>query len=276
MKLCDCLARTALPRLEAHLLWQQVLGVSRSWLIAHDTDDALDEVQCAAYQALEARRLAGEPMAYILGHREFFGRDFHVTPAVLVPRPETECLVECALDAIALVPAPQVLDLGTGSGAVGVTIALERRDAQVQAVDCSVAALAVAKMNACNLGTSLLFSVGNWYDSQPEGMRYDLIVSNPPYVCADDAHLQTGDLRFEPKVALTDGGNGLTALDCVVRGAPRHLIGGGALCVEHGWDQASSVRTLFEQQGFVEVASLRDLAGIERVTVGRLPVRPHF
>lgn len=266
----DVLEASGLPRLEAHLLWQHVLEKPRAWLIAHD-DQMPDEDALGRYRALEARRRAGEPMAYILGVREFYGRPFRVTPAVLIPRPETELLVECGLAAIRGISAPRVLDLGTGSGAVAASIALERSDAQVQATDCSAAALSVARMNASALGARLLFSVGNWYDTSLRLASFDLIVSNPPYIAAQDGHLQQGDLRFEPSVALTDGADGLQALRCITEGAARHLVTGGALCVEHGWDQAASVRALFAAQGFVDVASLKDLAGIERVTWGRHP-----
>jgi release factor glutamine methyltransferase len=266
----DSLANSPLPRLESQMLWRQVLGVSRAWLITHDTD-ALDAAHEAAYRALEARRLAGEPMAYILGRREFWGRDFQVTPAVLIPRPDTEALVECGLRAIAGLQAPRVLDLGTGSGIVAVSIALDRPDARVRATDCSPEALAVAEMNARALGATLLFSLGNWYDTQLDSGRYDLIVSNPPYIDSQDTHLAQGDLRFEPQGALTDGADGLGALRCIVQGAAGHLRPGGALCVEHGWDQAAAVRGLFQSSGFSDAASLRDLAGIERVTWGRLP-----
>ena len=267
LTLRESLAASPLPRLEAHLLWQQVLGVSRAWLIAHDTDP-LDPARVAAYRALESRRLAGEPVAYILGRREFYGRAFQVSPAVLIPRPDTELLVECGLRAIRTVRAPRVLDLGTGSGAVAVTLALERPDAQVRATDCSPDALAVAQKNASALGAQLLFSLGSWYDTELGSAQFHLIVSNPPYIDAQDAHLGQGDLRFEPAGALTDGADGLQALRSIVQGAPDHLVPGGALCVEHGWDQAAAVRSLFQQRGFTDVASERDLAGIERITRG--------
>lgn len=266
----ESLAVSPLPRLEARLLWQRVLGVPHAWLIAHDADP-LEPAQVAAYQALEARRLAGEPMAYILGVREFFGRDFQVTPAVLIPRPDTELLVECGLRAVGALRAPRVLDLGTGSGIVAVTLALERPDAQVRATDCSAEALDVARMNARALGAKLLFSHGNWYDTELGSAGFDLIVSNPPYIDAQDAHLGRGDLRFEPAGALTDGADGLQALREIVQGAPDHLAPGGFLCVEHGWDQAAAVRSLFLRRGFADVASERDLSGTERVTRGRLP-----
>ncbi|MDY0308291.1 MAG: peptide chain release factor N(5)-glutamine methyltransferase [Castellaniella sp.] len=270
LTLRESLVTSALPRLEAQLLWQRVLGVPRAWLIAHDTDP-LDPAQVAAYRALEARRLAGEPIAYILGYREFFGRNFQVTPAVLIPRPDTELLVECGLRAIRDVRAPRVLDLGTGSGIVAVTLALERPDAQVRATDCSAQALDVARKNAGALGAKLWFSHGNWYDTDLGSGQFDLIVSNPPYIDARDGHLGRGDLRFEPLGALTDGADGLRDLRAIVRGAPDHLAPGGILCVEHGWDQAESVRSLLLDRRFDAVSSERDLSGIERVTQGRAP-----
>lgn len=251
------------------MLWQQVLGVARSWLVAHDTDP-LDPACVAAYEVLEARRLAGEPMAYIVGQREFMGRAFRVTPDVLIPRPETECLVDVALDILADRPAPRVLDLGTGSGIVAISIALARPDAQVTATDLSAAALEVAEQNAQALGASLQFSHGNWYDSRLGSSRYDLIVSNPPYIHVRDPHLGQGDLRFEPPTALTDQADGLSALRTIIQGASRHLLPSGMVCVEHGWDQAVAVRELMQCCGFTDIASLRDLAGIERVTRGRL------
>ncbi|MER1967443.1 peptide chain release factor N(5)-glutamine methyltransferase [Castellaniella sp. GW247-6E4] len=263
-------AASPLPRLEAHMLWRQVLGVPHSWLVAHD-DEPLAPERVVAYEVLEARRVAGEPMAYILGRREFLGRDFRVTPEVLIPRPDTELLVEAGLRALAGRENPRVLDLGTGSGAVAVSIALARPDAQVTATDLSAAALEVAADNARTLGASLQFFHGNWYDSRLGSAQYDLIVSNPPYIHALDSHLGLGDLRFEPTMALTDGADGLSALRAIVDGAPSHLMPSGVVCVEHGWDQAGAVRDLMRHRGFADIASLRDLAGIERVTHGRLP-----
>lgn len=263
------LACSALPRLEAQMLWAYVLGVGRSWLIAHDTDPlGNDAVQ--AYQALQARRLAGEPMAYILGVREFFGRDFHVTPDVLIPRPETELLVEVALNALQGRQAPAVMDLGTGSGAIAISIALERPDARVAASDFSAAALRVAQMNARRMGASLQFFCGNWYDSLLGLPKLDLIVSNPPYIHADDPHLHQGDLRHEPVCALTDGADGLSDLATIIGGAVQHLAPGGLVCIEHGWDQADAVRELLQGHSFIDIASHRDLAGIQRVACGRL------
>lgn len=262
------LRESELPRLEFQMLWQHVLQVPRVWLIAHDTDP-IAEHDLARFRLLEARRKAGEPMAYIVGGREFQGRIFAVTPAVLIPRPETELLVECALDYLNGRQAPRVLDLGTGTGAIGISIALERPDALVTATDLSHEALGVAQGNARALGASVEFLPGSWYDALADGSApFDLIVSNPPYISARDPHLQQGDVRFEPVGALTDGHDGLTALRRIAEGAPQRLKPGGALFMEHGWDQAQAVRQLLQLAGFTQVSSLPDLAGIERVTGG--------
>jgi release factor glutamine methyltransferase len=274
-------------RIEVQMLLQQVLGVNRAYLLAHP-ERQLDEMQQATYRVLLQRRLAGEPLAYILGEREFFGLDFKVTPATLIPRPDTELLVELALQRI-----PQrgrVLDLGTGSGAIALSIAHSRPDAEVTAVDASVDALEVAKENARRLlvqhksvhtstgsvRTDLCEAavIGNarfvrsdWFGSLA-GKRYDLIVSNPPYIEDADAHLQQGDLRFEPRTALASGADGLDDIRRIVAGAKAHLGDGGWLLFEHGYDQAARVRELLEASGFVEVFSARDLSGIERVSGG--------
>ncbi|NYT24522.1 peptide chain release factor N(5)-glutamine methyltransferase [Alcaligenaceae bacterium] len=263
------LRESRLPALERGMLWQHVLRVPRSWLIAHD-DDPIPAQQVDAYRRLEARRLAGEPMAYILGFREFMGHCFHVTPAVLIPRPETELLVETAVRLLQGRPAGSVLDLGTGSGAIPVSIALACPHAEVVATDLSVDALAVAGKNAHSLGATVAFHQGSWYQALRPGKVFDLIVSNPPYIPKDDPHLAQGDLRFEPKMALCDGHDGLDAYRAIVAGAPRHLSPGGSLYVEHGWDQAEPVCGLLRQAGFREVHSLPDLAGILRVSGGHL------
>jgi len=270
----NLLRASSLPRLEARMLWQHVLQVPRAWLIAHDTDIPAAQ-QLQAYRALEARRLDGEPMAYILGAREFMGHEFSVTPDVLIPRPETELLVEVALDYLdGLAARPgtprRVLDLGTGSGAIAVSIALARPDVQVVATDNSERALAVARRNAEALGARVEFFGGSWYDALVEGddRRFDLIVSNPPYIAAGDAHLAQGDVRFEPMQALTDGADGLSDLSAIAQGAGSWLGQGGALYMEHGWDQAAAARDILRQAGFVQIASMADLAGIERVTGG--------
>lgn len=269
-QLQSLLRDTRLPRLEVRMLLEHVLGKPRAWLLAHDTDPLSLEV-AQAYEALALRRLAGEPMAYLLGQREFMGHLFRVTPDVLIPRPDTEVLVETALECVAGVAGPAVLDLGTGSGAIAISIALARRDARVMASDISAAALRVAADNAWELAASLRFVQGSWYEAVPPGEGFDLIVSNPPYVASDDPHLDQGDVRFEPRGALTDGAGGLEDLARIVRGAAGHLKAGGALWMEHGWDQAQAVRELLAQAGFEDVQSRKDLAGIERISGGRRP-----
>ncbi|EHK63873.1 peptide chain release factor N(5)-glutamine methyltransferase [Achromobacter arsenitoxydans] len=262
-----------LPRLEVRMLLEHVLAKPRAWLLAHDTDPLAPEV-AAAYEALARRRIAGEPMAYLLGSREFMGHMFRVTPDVLIPRPDTEVLVETALECVAAIAGPAVLDLGTGSGAIAISIALARRDARVMASDVSAAALAVAAANAWDLTAAVRFVEGSWYEAVPAGEGFDLIVSNPPYVASDDPHLDQGDLRFEPRGALTDGAGGLDDLRRIVQGAANHLKPGGALWMEHGWDQAQAVRDMLAQAGFQDVCSRKDLAGIERISGGRYPLHP--
>jgi len=258
-----------LPRLEARMLLEHVLQKPRAWMLAHDTDP-IEAWQAQQYQALATRRLAGEPMAYLVGHREFMGHDFAVTPDVLIPRPETELLVETALAWLADRPEAAVLDLGTGSGVIAVSIALGAPRAAVTATDASAAALQVAVRNAARLGARVDFAQGSWYDALPARARYDLIVSNPPYIARDDQHLDQGDLRFEPRNALTDGADGLRDLAVIVAGAAARLRPGGALWVEHGWDQAAAVRQLLAAAGFDQITSRRDLSGIERISGGSL------
>ena len=249
------------------MLWQHVLQVPRSWLIAHDTDP-LPADRIAQYLELEARRASGEPMAYILGSREFMGHVFKVTPAVLIPRPDTELLVETAVKTIREQALIDVLDLGTGSGAIAVSIALACPLANVSATDLSPDALRVARENARLLGAKVEFHEGSWYQALPPGKVFDMIVSNPPYISAVDPHLEQGDLRFEPAMALTDGNDGLTAYREIIKGARTRLTERGTLYVEHGWDQAEAVCRLLQDAGFRQVHSLPDLAGILRVSGG--------
>ena len=268
----DLLQQTVLPRLEVQMLLQHVLQVPRSWLIAHDTD-VLDPVSVASFLSLAQRRHAGEPMAYLIGVREFMGHDFRVTPDVLIPRPDTEVLVETAIAFINQVShAPvRVLDLGTGSGAIAVSVALACPQTQVVATDFSQAALEVARQNARVLGAQIEIFQGSWYDALPvDTTAFDLIVSNPPYIHSADPHLAQGDLRFEPATALTDGFDGLHDLHTIIRGAGRWLRPGGSLWLEHGWDQAQAVREALVNAGFKRVESLTDLAGIERISGGYL------
>ncbi|MCG5078580.1 peptide chain release factor N(5)-glutamine methyltransferase [Paraburkholderia tagetis] len=271
----DTLLRASpLPALEARVLLMHVLGWRRIELITRG-ERPLEAAQIDAYRTLEARRALGEPIAQLVGAREFYGLDFDVTPDVLIPRPDTEILVETALAAMEGLAQPRVLDLGTGSGAIAVAIASARPDARVWAVDRSEAALDVAARNAAKLldarrpGGALTFVAGSWYDALDPALRFDVIVSNPPYIASGDPHLAQGDLRFEPRGALTDEADGLTALRAIVAGASAHLVPGGVLWMEHGYDQAAAVRALLEAQGFADVGSKEDLAGIERISGGR-------
>ena len=266
----ELLAASPLPRLEARMLLQHALGVSRTWLISHDTD-AVPEAQVEAFLGLQTRREQGEPVAYLLGEREFMGHRFQVGPGVLIPRPETELLVEQVQAALSHAKAPRVLDLGTGSGAIAVSIALAMPEAYVTATDASPQALALAQQNAASLGARVAFRQGDWYQALPaDAGPFDLIVSNPPYIAAGDAHLAQGDLRFEPDMALTDGADGLAAIRVIIEQAPRWLAPGGQLWLEHGYDQAQAVQQLLRQAGFTQVSSLPDLAGIPRATGGHI------
>jgi release factor glutamine methyltransferase len=270
------LRASTLPPLEARILLGHVLGWRRTELITR-SDEPLDSEQVARYHALETRRLAGEPVAQLVGAREFFGLDFEVTPDVLIPRPETELLVETALAALDGLARPCVLDLGTGTGAIAVAIASARPDAQVWAVDRSAEALAVATRNAVRLlnpkrpGGLVQITRSDWYDALDPALRFDVIVSNPPYIASGDPHLCEGDLRFEPRGALTDESDGLSAIRAIVAGAPTRITArgrGGVLWLEHGYDQAAAVRALLVDQGFTAVRSAQDLAGVERISGG--------
>ncbi|WP_368623315.1 peptide chain release factor N(5)-glutamine methyltransferase [Paraburkholderia sp. BR13444] len=272
----DVLLRASpLPPLEARILLTHVLGWRRTQLITRGAEP-LERASVERYRALEARRMAGEPVAQLVGAREFFGLEFEVTPHVLIPRPETELLVETTLAAIEARPRPRVLDLGTGTGAIAVAIASMRPDAQVWALDRSADALAVAARNGARLldakrpGGAVTFLHSDWYASLDAALRFDAIVSNPPYIASGDPHLAEGDLRFEPRGALTDEADGLSAIRAIVAGAPERLAADGALWIEHGYDQAEAVRALLSAGGFAEVRSERDLAGIERISGGVL------
>jgi len=257
-------------RIEAQCLLQHVLNVPRSYLLAH-SEQVLNATQQATYDSLLQRRLLGEPVAHILGEREFFGLNFKVTADTLIPRPETELLVELALQRMPAHGPYRVLDLGTGSGAIALSIAQNRPDAEVVAVDASEAALQVARGNARHLGianVTMLYS--NWFSALP-GQRYDIIVSNPPYVAAGDVHLSRGDVRFEPLSALASGADGLDDIRRIIAGAGAFLKQGAWVLLEHGYDQADKVRTLLAQSGFAEVFSAKDMSGIERVSGGMLP-----
>lgn len=257
-------------RAEAQILLAHVLGRPRSWLFAwpeHEPDAAQREV----YAGLVEARARGEPIAYLTGRRDFWNLDLAIGPAVLIPRPETELLVELALARLPLDREVCVADLGTGSGAIALAIASERPQARVLATDASEAALEVARGNARRLGLGKLeFARGNWCEVLG-GRRFDLIVSNPPYIASGDPHLAQGDLRFEPAAALASGKDGLDALRAIVAQAPEHLVERGWLLLEQGYDQAAAVRDLLAGSGFESIGSARDAAGHERVSFGRRP-----
>jgi release factor glutamine methyltransferase len=266
--IADALAAQGLPRAELRLLLMHLLpDLTHARIVAHPELELEQDIY-TRFCSLLARRQAGEPIAYLLGAREFFGRPFMVGPAVLIPRPETEHLVEAALQRQGLASAA-VLDLGCGSGAISVTLALEAPAWQLTAVDLSSDALAVARRNAQLLGASVDFYQGSWFDPLPLDARFNLIVSNPPYIASDDHHLDEGDVRFEPRMALTDGADGLECLRLIACAAPGRLLADGWLMVEHGYDQGPAVRALFAAQGLSRVETLRDLAGQERVTLGQ-------
>jgi len=269
-------AREKLPASEARLLLGHVLDRPAAWLVAHD-DALLEEADLLRFASLVARRKGGEPVAYLVGHREFYGREFAVSPAVLIPRPETEMLVDLALAQevgvgatakCTATGATSILDLGTGSGCIAVTLALEIRQAEVTAVDASAAALSVARENAERLGATLRLQQSNWFD-QLAGETFDLIVANPPYIATTDPHLAAGDLRHEPEPALASGADGLDAIRQIVAGAPRYLRPRGRLWLEHGYDQAAAVHELLAAAGFDDIQQHRDVAGIVRVSGGR-------
>lgn len=259
-------ARQRIPAAEARLLLGHLLGKSAAWLEAHRDDEV---VIGSAYMKLMERRAVGEPIAYLIGVREFYGRDFAVTPEVLIPRPETELLVDIAKSKVSLCETAPVLDLGTGSGCLAITLALELPRARVTAVDVSPAALAVAGDNARRLDAHVEFVESDWFSAALQPQCFDFIVANPPYVAAGDPHLGEGDLRFEPVGALTDHADGLSAIRRIVADAPRWLAPNGWLFFEHGYDQAAAARQLLDAAGFSEIEQSCDLAGIVRVSGGR-------
>ncbi len=259
-------------RHEAELLLLHVLDRPRSWLFAHATDPLAANDQ-AAFEALLARRVAGEPVAYLTGRRGFWTLDLEVDPATLIPRPETELLVELALERLPPDQSLQLADLGTGSGAIALALASERPQAQVLATDASPGALVVAARNAARHDLrNVRFAEGghDWY-APLQGARFDLIASNPPYIASDDPHLEQGDLRFEPATALASGPDGLDDIRRIVDGGQAHLRPEGWLLIEHGWDQGAAIRALFDAAGFVEVQTAQDVEQRDRITLGRRP-----
>lgn len=255
-------------RLEARVLAAHAWQVSLSWLIAHDTDP-LTSRQYTQFQALLERRLRGEPIAYITGKREFFGRAFEVTPAVLIPRPETELLVEMMLAHIPTDRGLDVLDLGTGSGCIAISLALARPHARVTAVDRESAALAIARENARQLHASLTFLKSDWFSALATP-KFDFIVSNPPYVVEDDLHLARGDVRFEPSSALRSGKHGMDDLQYIIEHAGAFMKARGGVFLEHGYNQAKNVASLLKINAFKGIQTWQDLSGRDRVTAGFL------
>lgn len=263
-------ARLRIDAVDAELLLCHLLGKPRSWLFAH-ADDGLDADTAAGFAALLERRAAGEPVAYLTGRRGFWRFDLRVDPATLIPRPETELLVELALARLPAGAAATVADLGTGSGAIALALAHERPRARVIASDASEAALRVARANARELGLERIeFRHGDWF-APLLGERFDLIASNPPYIERGDEHLQQGDLRFEPLGALASGEDGLEAIRAIVAAAPAHLQPGGWLLLEHGWRQGEAVRALLGAAGLIDARTERDWEQRDRVSLARRP-----
>ena len=265
------LASPRIGRMEARQLLEHVSGCAHTDLIAHPERE-MSDAQAERFDALVSRREAGEPLAYLLGSAWFAGLEFIVTPDVLIPRPDTEVLVDLAVERAQALSSPRIVDLGTGSGIIPVLLAKRCPQAQITAVDVSRAALAVARANAERHGVTIRFLEGDWYAPLADE-RFDLIVSNPPYVAEGDPHLLRDGLPFEPQGALTDGvggGDGMACLQAIVAGARAHLLPGGWLLLEHGYDQAVKVRKQLTDAGFDEVASWRDAGGIERVSGGAL------
>jgi release factor glutamine methyltransferase len=259
-------AALGVARLDAQLLLLHVLGRAasdRAWLIAHD-GDPLMPAALQHFLDLCRRRQDQEPVAYLTGQKEFFGLPLHVDPRVLVPRPDTETIVEWALEVLQPLQSPRVIDLGTGSGAIALAIQNARPDARVEAVDRSADALAVAAANARRLALPVMFRQASWLQ---DAGSYDLVVSNPPYIRASDGHLAS--LRHEPQQALVAGADGLDDLRAIVCAAPAHLAPGGWLLLEHGWDQAQAVHGLLAEAGFADLAGRKDLAGLDRCSGGR-------
>ncbi len=270
----DALLRAAQLRIDAadaQLLLAHACACTRSWLYAHG-EDVVDAATHARFLDLVERREAGEPVAYLIGTRGFWNFDLRVTPDTLIPRAETELLVEIALAYLPPTGHPSIADLGTGSGAIAIALARERPHARVVATDASEATLMVARTNAVSLGIdNISFMQGDWCQALGDE-RFDMIVSNPPYIGADDPHLCQGDLRFEPGAALVSGLDGLDAIRKIIEQSPTHLVSGGCLLLEHGSTQAEAVRILLAHAGFADIDSARDLEHRERVTYAHLPV----
>ncbi len=268
-------AQQQIDRMDAQYLLARLTGLSRAAMLAHPERQLPADI-VITFETQVAARAAGVPVAQIMGCREFYGREFVVNEHVLIPRPETELLIELALALLSgnkwpeQADPPRVLDLGTGCGAIAITLALECPHANVTAIDQSVEALQVARQNATSLGATVALIRSDWYHALNE-QKFDLIVSNPPYIAKNDAHLANGDLRFEPHMALTDDSDdGLASIRTIIAGATAHLNNGGWLMFEHGYDQAEKCRALLAQHHFTAIESIQDLAGIPRVTLGQI------
>ena len=266
MKVKEALRAFGTDYRDAELLLLHSLGKERSWLIAHDHDELPTDV-VEVFSSMSTERLKGVPLAYLLGHREFWSLKLKVTCDVLIPRPETELLVEWAVELASHYDLDSMLDLGTGSGAIALAVQHDLPNLSVTASDVSELVLSVARENAEGLGLPVEFVESSWFGALAQ-RRWGLIASNPPYVSVDDAHLLEGDLRFEPNTALTDGGDGLSSIREIVSNAPDHLEAGGWLLIEHGYDQATDVRSILELNGFSQVSLRHDLGGRPRVTGG--------
>lgn len=257
-------------KLEAQVLLQHVLKVNHAWLIAHE-NDILEANRYIAFSALVKRRINGEPIAYILGHREFYGLDLTVTTDTLIPRPDSETLVETALNKLTTQQAT-LLDLGTGTGAIALAVARNRPLSQVTAVDFSAAALDVAKQNAQQLGINNITFIKSYWFEAIAPTPFDIIVSNPPYIESDDAHLNQGDLRFEPLTALASGIDGLDDIRQIIHNCLAYLKPQGWLMLEHGYNQATAVADLMGSAGLTNIETIKDLGGNSRVTIGKNPL----
>jgi release factor glutamine methyltransferase len=257
---------------ETSILLQHILKVNRAWLISHENEFLTPENK-AIFEALVTKRMTGKPIAYILGEREFYGLRLKVTPDTLIPRPDTETLVDAALEKIPNNRSTTLLDLGTGTGAIALAIAKHRPLAHITAVDASESALKVAQQNAQNLSISnVTFLPSNWFDALPNQV-FDMIISNPPYIADHDPHLSQGDLRFEPRSALASGIDGLDDIRQIIDQASSHLKASGWLMLEHGYNQAERIANMLLQAEFIEVQHVQDLAGIQRVTLGQWPIK---
>lgn len=264
-----CSASDRHHKLEAEILLCHCLKVNRAYLLTWP-EKALTEAQAVEFFALVERRKAGEPIAYLLGYKEFWGLKLNVSPATLIPRADTETLIEIALQKLAQHAKPQILDMGTGSGAIALALASEIPDAQITAIDASPAALAIAQANSQHLNLKVNWLLSDWF-SKLNDQKFDCIVSNPPYIEQQDVHLTQGDLRFEPASALSSGLDGLDDLRLIISQSPNYLNQQAWLFVEHGYNQADAVKQLFSQTGFQSIACQVDLAGNPRVSYGQIP-----